>query len=658
MPRPKRHTPASRPFLPESKGVHPESTDVLSEHADANPFSDQKATHPSLQRAGHARVIEVREWINRLEDSDLDAVLPNDSELIDLTRVLEELKSAAAAAQARAAAAFDASQRLAQARAGLPAAQLGRGVGAQIALARRDSPHRGGRHLGLGKALVHEMPHTLHALSTGVLSEWRATLLVRETACLAVEDRRRIDALICGNPAALEGIGDRQLIARIRSLTQAIDTASQVRRHAKAVADRYVSCRPAPDTMSYLTGLLPVAQGVAVFTALSRTADSLRSSGDERGRGQIMADTLVERITGQAAASQVPVEVQLVMTDRTLFNQRCFTNSFGSEIAVPGGTSDPVSEYQIFRAPEHASALPPDPAPASDPEAATVPESVASTASASVLATRDEKLPTPPQDEPAYFPGYGTVPGQWARDLITDALHGLDPDPAAERIPPEEGIPHPRHSPPQHHVGSEQPSSAGQSGQSGQPSSPGQASQPGRPGTPITGNNPDLQPPDVPLREQIRGHAREHAREQVHVTLRRLYLDPAPGELIAMDSKARYFPPGLARLIRTRDRTCRTPWCDAPIRHIDHIRPHSAGGPTNYTNGQGLCEACNHTKEAPGWTAETAAFQGQRHAVRTVTPTGHPYLSAAPPLLGTPPDKVSASAENRAASPSPGLPGS
>ena len=31
-----------------------------------------------------------------------------------------------------------------------------------------------------------------------------------------------------------------------------------------------------------------------------------------------MADTLVERVTGQAVASEVSVEVQVVMTDRTL----------------------------------------------------------------------------------------------------------------------------------------------------------------------------------------------------------------------------------------------------------------------------------------------------------------------------------------------------
>ena len=87
------------------------------------------------------------------------------------------------------------------------------------------------------------------------------------------------------------------------------------------------------------------------------------------------------------------------------------------------------------------------------------------------------------------------------------------------------------------------------------------------------------------------------------VWLRRLYTHPGTGELIAMDSRARIFPPGLRRFIQARDDTCRTPWCDAPIRHLDHIIPWHHGGQTSQANGAGLCEACNHTKETPGWTA-------------------------------------------------------
>ncbi|MFP5312679.1 MAG: hypothetical protein ACLGH7_09785, partial [Actinomycetes bacterium] len=45
------------------------------------------------------------------------------------------------------------------------------------------------------------------------------------------------------------------------------------------------------------------------------------------------------------------------------------------------------------------------------------------------------------------------------------------------------------------------------------------------------------------------------------------------------------------------------------------------------------CEACNHTKETPGWTAKPVP--GPRHTVATTTPTGHTYNSTAPPLPGT-----------------------
>jgi 5-methylcytosine-specific restriction endonuclease McrA len=101
-----------------------------------------------------------------------------------------------------------------------------------------------------------------------------------------------------------------------------------------------------------------------------------------------------------------------------------------------------------------------------------------------------------------------------------------------------------------------------------------------------------------------------------------------------MESVARLFPDGLAQLIRLRDQVCRTPWCDAPVRHLDHIVAYADGGPTTADNGQGLCTACNHAKQAPGWRAEAVPNPGGRHRVRTTTPTGHVYTSTAPPLAG------------------------
>ena len=244
---------------------------------------------------------------------------PTDDQSILVERIaeLERVKSAAAAAQARAAVALDAARRTAEAAAGIPAARRGRGVASEIALARRDSPARGSRHLGFAKALVHEMPHTLAALEAGVLTEWRATLIVRESACLDVEDRRVLDAELCSEAAALDGMGDARVAAAAKAIAYRLDPHAVVDRAAKAETERTVSIRPAPDTMTYLTALLPVAQGVSVYAALRRAADT---TFDGRSRGQVMADTLVERATGRSATTPTPIAVNLVLSDRTLLS--------------------------------------------------------------------------------------------------------------------------------------------------------------------------------------------------------------------------------------------------------------------------------------------------------------------------------------------------
>ena len=109
---------------------------------------------------------EVRCWSARL--SELEPVLVDgspgsgpaagerlsDAERIDVLSAIEQLKAAAAAAQARVTAAFAASQRAVMTAADVPAGDQGRSIGAQVALARRVSPRQGSRHLGLAEALV------------------------------------------------------------------------------------------------------------------------------------------------------------------------------------------------------------------------------------------------------------------------------------------------------------------------------------------------------------------------------------------------------------------------------------------------------------------------------------------------------------------------
>ncbi|AIH51688.1 hypothetical protein IQ38_04675, partial [Mycobacterium tuberculosis] len=206
----------------------------------------------------------------------------------------------------------------------------------------------------------------------------------------------------------------------------------------------------------------------SVYAALKRAADT---TFDDRTRGQVMADTLVERVTGQPAEAAQPVAVNLVLSDETL---------------LAGDRA------------------------------------------------------------PAVVDGYGPIPAAVARTLVRDAV----------------------------------------------------------------------------------------ADTRSRATLRRLYRHPRSGALVAMESRARRFPKGLAAFIGLRDQRCRMPYCDAPIRHRDHAQPHHRGGPTTATNGLGSCERCNYVKEAPGWRVSTDTDETGRHTAEFTTPTGMYYHCTAPPLPG------------------------
>ncbi|KGI68821.1 HNH endonuclease [Mycolicibacterium rufum] len=391
----------------------------------------------------------------------------SEAELRDVVTRCERLKATAAAAQARATALWAQKRRAAEQAAGTPSRKRGRGLASEIALARLDAPVTGNTHLGMANALVHEMPHTLAALQAGVLTEYRASLIVKQSACLTVEDRRALDRELCADQQGLVGWGNARIEAAAAAIAARLDAAAVVERKNKAAQSAGAWTRCAANGMVYLTFLMPLRQGVGVYAALKREADT---SGDGRPRGQVMTDTLYERVTARPAEQPSPVAVNLVLADTTLFGE---------------------------------------------------------------------------DDSPGWVQGYGPVPAVVARDLVSDAV----------------------------------------------------------------------------------------TDETAKATLRRLYRHPDSGQLVAMESKARIFPNGLRTFIGLRDQTCRTPYCNAPIRHYDHTTPARQGGATSAGNGAGSCEACNYAKEAPGWTVTTTDHDGCHTATYT-TPTGATYHSTAPPLPG------------------------
>ena len=95
------------------------------------------------------------------------------------------------------------------------------------------------------------MPHTLAAFRGGAITEWAATILARETACLDLSDRRAIDEILGGTDAErLSAMGPRRLEAEPRTLAYRLNPRAYVARRASAEAERRVTLRPAPDVMA------------------------------------------------------------------------------------------------------------------------------------------------------------------------------------------------------------------------------------------------------------------------------------------------------------------------------------------------------------------------------------------------------------------------
>ena len=406
-------------------------------------------------------------WTAQMRDH-LDALVrhepaASDAERIDRLRVLEQAKAIVAAEQVRLTVELTASQQQAQREAGEPERRIGLGIGSQVGLAKRESPAKGRAFVHFSQVLVFEMPNTFAVLAAGRTTEKRARAVVTRTETLTTDQRQLIDEEIAG---LLEGWSDTDVEAEITKRVHRMDPRGATERAEKAALDRRVTLRTAPDSMSFLTGHLPAAYGVAAHAALTREADRARAAGDLRSRGQIMADLFFERLTGQSAAEAPPMAINLVMTDQSLL-------SFGDH-----------------------------------------------------------------DDEPAQLEGYGPVPAEIVRRLALAADAEGD------------------------------------------------------------------------------------------VWVQRLFSDPDTQQLAAIDSQARFFRGALRRLIVARDQRCRTPWCGAPIRQVDHVVDDADGGPTSGINGEGLCEACNYAKTALGWRAFTVG--SGTHTVWLTTPTGHRYRSRPP----------------------------
>jgi len=201
-------------------------------------------------------------------------------------------------------------------------------------MARNVSPSQAGRDLVLGKALRDRFPRIGEKLRGGETSAFAARLIVTETSPVSDEVARRIDRQFAGE---LSGITATRAGRAARFLGMQADPAGYVDAARKSPQQRRVTTRPAPDTMIWLSALLPVGTGVGAFASLDRDAWTAVAAGDGRSLDQLRADLLVDRITGKAEAAPTPVEIQLTMSAKTLFTGDQNPAVVGGYGAVPAG---------------------------------------------------------------------------------------------------------------------------------------------------------------------------------------------------------------------------------------------------------------------------------------------------------------------------------
>ena len=207
-------------------------------------------------------VEEIAAFARRLG---LDAVDSDDAARIDRLSALETLRCSTEASLTETTADFVVSQRGLAADRGVPVERRDRGVAAQVALARRESPHRGQLDVELAMLLRRgELPHTRAAFRDGHIDAYKVTLIARETACLSVEHRALVDERLCADPEVVEGMSLRQLVGTLHRSAAELDPAAVAERRRRAEADRHTTLRPAPDTMTWFGALLSVKNGVAV----------------------------------------------------------------------------------------------------------------------------------------------------------------------------------------------------------------------------------------------------------------------------------------------------------------------------------------------------------------------------------------------------------
>ncbi len=294
---------------------------------------------------GKGVAADLRALVDALEQVPSD---PDVRGMLDQVEALERLKCAASAAQARITSDFDGHRNEAH-----PAhAVSDSSLGAEIGVARHQSPHCGSRKLSLARALVDDLPATLAALARGDIDERRAEIIADGTRDLSREDRLAADAELSRE---LRYLGDRDLQMLVQRIVYRIDEAGAQRRREKAQTRRRVTKRNLGDGTALVSGVVSDIHAAAIMTSLAERAALERTTGvaGDCSQSQLETDIFVERLTGQTVATAVLVSVNLVVSAETLLGD----DDEPADVAGCGPVPASVARELVIASPEEQTKI-------------------------------------------------------------------------------------------------------------------------------------------------------------------------------------------------------------------------------------------------------------------------------------------------------------
>lgn len=372
------------------------STPALPRHA--------PSTGPSP--SGHPGVLTSPEIPDdpALDELTADQIRDLERDLVDHLAAAERAKNALAAQQIASTAQLNRLRTRRDKLANIPKQRRAGGLGAEIGLARRESPSKGNARLREALLLAHHARHAHTALSQGHLNEDQVTVLARELAGTQHQTQHEVDAQLKDRYRFL---GISQLKDEARGHVQRLEPQSSRDKSDRAQASRKVARSDRSDGMVEISGLVEAKYGVPVLDILRQQAEKILRAERAAYTASLRA---VEDFTDNA---DVVDNAELGDDAERSENPQHDT---AASMPTPPRTIDQIMADLFIAKLTHDPANDPDPEPASDAQS---PVFRAPRAIELNLVMTDATL-FAGDDTPAQFVGYGPIPAALAREWVQD----------------------------------------------------------------------------------------------------------------------------------------------------------------------------------------------------------------------------------------------